>query len=71
MKKPLDPFTRIANDLNETRMKLCAYLADEEETCDCKHGVDMTVDLRRDERNGCPELRELVKIYRNQAKNNV
>lgn len=58
---------RMADQLNDVRIKICFYGADEHQSCDCKYGVDMNTELNRGECNGCPELRNLIKIYRNQA----
>lgn len=60
-------WTRMADKLNDVRMQICYYGAYENQTCDCKFGIDNTTKLGLDEMNGCPELRELIRIYRNQV----
>lgn len=60
-------WNRMADQLDLVRVKICYYGAGENQTCDCKYGVSADSNMRLDEQNGCPELRALIKIYRNQA----
>lgn len=57
-------FNRIADSLDEVRVRICAYGASESQTCDCKFGIDPTVNLMSSEKTGCPELRKIVRAYR-------
>jgi len=59
-----DYHVKIANQLDAVRRMVCPYGAGENESCDCKYGISNETQLIRSEQTGCPELRDLVKIYR-------
>jgi hypothetical protein len=58
-----------ADALNKIRMTLCAYMAPENGMCDCKYGAPQGIPSISSEKTGCPELRQLVRAYRELANN--
>lgn len=60
-------FEYIANHLEVARRRLCPYPTNGS-SCDCKYGVEYGVNVRSGEKTGCPELRELIAIYRAAAR---
>lgn len=59
-------FEYIANHLETARRKICPY--PRSETCDCKYGLGYGVNVKTSEKTGCPELREIIMIYRAAAR---
>lgn len=60
-------YERIANDLERIRQRICPYPINGT-SCDCKYGLGYGVNVRRSEKTGCPELRELIAVYRATAR---
>lgn len=60
-------FHRLADKIEGVRSTICPYGAGEFESCDCKYGLKPGIDLSRSEQTGCPELRDIVKSYRDFA----
>jgi len=57
-------FNGIATKINSFRQQqICPYGADENETCDCKYGININ-SRPFGEQTGCPEMRYIVKSYR-------
>ena len=59
-------FEYIANHLETARRLICPY--PRRETCDCKYGLGYGVNVKSSEKTGCPELREIIMIYRAAAR---
>lgn len=62
-------FQIIATELEQVRERLCPYPPNGT-GCDCKYGVGYGTRLGSSEKTGCPELREIIAIYRNAAQGN-
>lgn len=60
-------FERIANDLEYVRQKLCPYPINVS-SCDCKYGLGYGTNVKNSEKTGCPELREIIAVYRAAAR---
>lgn len=59
-------FEYIANHLEVARFRLCPY--PKKSTCDCKYGLGYGVSVKTSEKTGCPELREIIAVYRAAAR---
>lgn len=60
-------FERMANELESVRQRICPYPMNAS-SCDCKYGLGYGVNLRTSEKTGCPELREIIAVYRAAAR---
>ena len=57
-------YNNLATKLNSFRQRwICVYGADENETCDCKFGINV-ISRPMGEQTGCPEMRNIVEAYR-------
>lgn len=54
----------IAEGLEIIRRRLCPYPGT---TCDCKFGINYETNLAISEQTGCPELKNIISIYRTAA----
>lgn len=60
-------FEYIANYLEVARRRLCPYPMNGS-SCDCKYGLGYGTNVRSSEKTGCPELREIIAVYRAAAR---
>lgn len=60
-------FQKIADELEIVRQRLCPY-PNNGSTCDCKYGLGYGVSLRTSDKTGCPELRDMITVYRGAAR---
>lgn len=58
-----------ADELDLARRGICAYGSKENEPCDCKYGISNDTKLESSEKTGCPELRHIIRIYREASRN--
>lgn len=54
---------KIADELESIRIRICPYYGS---TCDCKYGLT-PYSSPYDEYTGCPELKDIIESYRQQA----
>lgn len=55
-------FEIIARQLEMSRQQICPYPTNGS-SCDCKYGIDYGVNVKRSEKTGCPELRDIIAVY--------
>jgi len=60
-------FEYIANHLEVARRRLCPYPTNVS-SCDCKYGLGYGTNVKTSEKTGCPELREIIAVYRAAAR---
>lgn len=60
-------FEAMANQLEQVRKTICPYPMSDS-SCDCKYGLGYGVNVRTSEKTGCPELREIIAVYRAAAR---
>jgi hypothetical protein len=62
-----EKYELLANELEVVRQKLCPYPRNTL-SCDCKYGIGYGTRVNTSEKTGCPELREIILIYRGAAR---
>lgn len=60
-------FEYIANHIEVARRRLCPYPTNAS-SCDCKYGLGYGTNVKSSEKTGCPELREIIAVYRAAAR---
>jgi len=60
-------FEYVANYLEVARRRLCPYPTNGS-SCDCKYGLGYGTNVKTSEKTGCPELREIIAVYRAAAR---